>query len=101
MTGKRPRIASPWLVLVLAGVVLLAGNAVAPHGGLRERMAAVGGPSDLSAAYLEAWLKVRLRDEALLAMLGEQYVSLGRLADAERVVQRMDEAASRHCGRPR
>nr|WP_143060096.1 tetratricopeptide repeat protein [Burkholderia contaminans] len=94
MTGKRPRIASPWLVLVLAGVVLLAGYAVAPHGGLRERMAAVGGPSDLSAAYLEAWLKVRPRDEALLAMLGEQYVSLGRLADAERFVQRMDEAAS-------
>ncbi|WP_231124124.1 tetratricopeptide repeat protein [Burkholderia vietnamiensis] len=94
MTGNRPRIAPPWLVLVLAGVVLLAGYAVAPHDGLRERMAAVGGPSDLSAAYLEAWLKVRPRDEALLSMLGEQYVSLGRLADAGRVVQRMDDAAS-------
>ncbi|HDR9250558.1 TPA: tetratricopeptide repeat protein [Burkholderia vietnamiensis] len=94
VTGKRPRIAPPWLVLVLAGVVLLAGYAVAPHDGLRERMAAVGGPSDLSAAYLEAWLKVRPRDEALLSMLGEQYVSLGRLADAGRVVQRMDDAAS-------
>ncbi|KVE66113.1 hypothetical protein WI97_14100 [Burkholderia vietnamiensis] len=94
VTGNRPRIAPPWLVLVLAGVVLLAGYAVAPHDGLRERMAAVGGPSDLSAAYLEAWLKVRPRDEALLSMLGEQYVSLGRLADAGRVVQRMDDAAS-------
>ncbi|OXI65070.1 hypothetical protein CFB81_30300 [Burkholderia sp. AU28863] len=94
VTGNRPRIAPPWLVLVLAGVVLLAGYAAAPHDGLRERMAAVGGPSDLSAAYLEAWVKVRPRDEVLLAMLGEQYVSLGRLADAGRVVQRMDEAAS-------
>ncbi|HDR9508197.1 hypothetical protein C5615_17645 [Burkholderia cepacia] len=94
MADNRPRIVPPWLVLVLAGVVLLTCYAVAPRGGLRERMAAVGAPSDLSAAYLEAWLRVRPHDEELLAMLGAQYVSLGRLADAGRIVRRMDALPS-------
>ncbi|MGH8782546.1 tetratricopeptide repeat protein [Paraburkholderia sp.] len=94
MVDNRPRIVSLWLVLVLAGVVLLTCYAVAPSGGLRERMATVGAPSDLSAAYLEAWLKVRPRDEEFLSMLGAQYVTLGRLADAGRIVQRMDAQPS-------
>ncbi|WP_240766721.1 tetratricopeptide repeat protein [Paraburkholderia flava] len=94
MVDNRPRIVPLWLVLLLAGVVLLTCYAVAPRGGLRERMATVGAPSDLSAAYLEAWLKVRPRDEEFLSMLGAQYVSLGRLADASRIVQRMDAQPS-------
>lgn len=94
MADNRPRIASQWLVLLLAGVVLLICYAVAPRGNLRERIAAVGTPSDLSVAYLEALTKVRPHDEALLQILGAQYVSLGRLADAGGVVRRMDAVAS-------
>ena len=91
---NRPRIVPVWLVLLMAGVVLLTFYAVAPRGGLRERMASVGAPSDLSAAYLEAWLKVRPHDEEFLSILGAQYVTLGRLVDADRIARTMEALPS-------
>jgi len=89
--ASRPRIASTWLVLLLAAVVVLTFYATYPHGGLRERMTAAAEPSDLSAAYLEAWLRVQPDNAELLTTLGTQYAQLGRGDDAERIAQRMDE----------
>jgi polysaccharide biosynthesis protein PelB len=91
---SRPRIASPWLVLLLAAVVVLTFYATYPHGGLRERMSAAAEPSDLSAAYLEAWLRVQPDNAELLTTLGAQYAQLGRDDDAERIAQRMDDQHS-------
>jgi hypothetical protein len=88
---SRPRIASPWLVLLLAAVVVLTFYATYPHGGLRERMTAAAEPSDLSAAYLEAWLRVQPDNAELLTTLGAQYAQLGRNDDAERIAERMDD----------
>lgn len=91
MVTSRPRIASPWLVLLLAAVVVLVFYATYPHGGLRERMASAAEPSDLSAAYLEAWLRVQPDNAELLSTLGAQYAQLGRTDDTRRIADRMDE----------
>ena len=55
--NQRPRIASPWLVTLLAAVVLLIFYAAWPRGGVRERVMFSAAPSELSVAYLEAWLR--------------------------------------------
>ncbi|MFC0399067.1 tetratricopeptide repeat protein [Paraburkholderia rhizosphaerae] len=88
--GKRPRVASTSLVLILAAVVLVTMYAVAPRGGMRARVASVGAPSDLSVAYLEAWSRVQPDNEDFLALLGAQYLYLGRTDDAQRIAARMD-----------
>ncbi|MFC0575400.1 tetratricopeptide repeat protein [Paraburkholderia solisilvae] len=75
---------------MLAAVVLATMYAVSPRGGMRERIASVGAPSDLSVAYLEAWSRVQPDNEEFLSLLGAQYVYLGRADDAERVAARMD-----------
>src|ERR1700759_1178464 len=73
-----------WLVLLLAGVVLITLYLVHPRGGLRSRMTSTDAPSDLSIAYLEAWLRVQPDNPELLAVLGTQYERLGRDDDATR-----------------
>ncbi len=90
MAASRPRIAPPWLVLLLAAVVLLTYYATWPREGLRERIASTTGPSELGVAYLEAWLRVQPDNGDLLETLGAQYAQLGRRADAERIAARMD-----------
>jgi polysaccharide biosynthesis protein PelB len=91
---QRPRIVPAWIVLLVAAVVLLAMLAVSPRGRLKQRVASVGAPSDLSAAYLEAWSKSQPDNEEFLTLLGAQYSYLGRIDDAERVANRMDALGS-------
>ncbi|NYH21762.1 tetratricopeptide repeat protein [Paraburkholderia bryophila] len=89
MVDTRPRIAPTWLVLLLAGVVLVTLYLVHPRGGLRSRMTSTDAPSDLSIAYLEAWLRVQPDNAEILSVLGTQYVRLGRNEDARRIAVRM------------
>ena len=96
MRAERPRIAPTKLVLLLAAVVPLTMIASSPRGGLQQRLASVGAPSDLSAAYLEAWSKVQPNNEEFLSLLGAQYTSLGRMDDAARVARRMEALGSTH-----
>jgi len=90
VVDKRPRIVSTWLVFTLAALVLATMYAVSPRGGLRQRVASVGAPSDLSVAYLEAWSRVQPDNAEFLTLLGAQYVYLGRADGAENVAARMD-----------
>ncbi|NPT41377.1 tetratricopeptide repeat protein [Paraburkholderia sp. 1N] len=90
MLDNRPRIAPTWLVLLLAGVVLITLYLVHPRGGLRSRMTSTDAPSDLSIAYLEAWLRVQPNNTDILSVLGTQYVHLGRTEDARRIAARME-----------
>ncbi|HEY3598862.1 MAG TPA: tetratricopeptide repeat protein, partial [Paraburkholderia sp.] len=90
VTVKRPHIVSTWLVFALAAVVLVTMYGVSPRGGLRQRVASVGAPSDLSVAYLEAWSRVQPDNEEFLSLLGAQYVYLGRTEEAEQIAARMD-----------
>ncbi|WP_246356202.1 tetratricopeptide repeat protein, partial [Paraburkholderia humisilvae] len=77
-------------MLTLVGVLLAAMVAISPRGGMRERIASVGAPSELSVAYLEAWSRVRPDNEEFLSLLGAQYMYLGRTDDAQRIAGRMD-----------
>lgn len=86
----RPRIAPTWLVLVLASTVAITFYATHPRGGLRQRMTANAVPSDLSVAYLEAWLRIQPDNAEFLSMLGMQYARLGQTDDAERIANRME-----------
>lgn len=94
MADNRPRIAPTWLVLLLAGVVLITLYLVHPRGGLRSRMTSTDAPSDLSIAYLEAWLRVQPDNTEILSVLGTQYVRLGRNEDARRIAARMEAIPS-------
>ncbi|WP_346833725.1 tetratricopeptide repeat protein [Paraburkholderia sp. SUR17] len=93
LPAKRPRIAPLWLVLLMAGVVVLTLYAAWPGGGLRARVA-TSPTSALSVAYLEAWLRVQPDNEEFLQLLGTQYREVGRLDDALRVAQRMARSQS-------
>ncbi len=91
---KRPRIVPTWLIYTLAGVVVATMYGVSPRGGLRQRVASVGKPSELSVAYLEAWSKVRPDNAEFLSLLGAQYLYLGRTDDAGRIAERMERLGS-------
>lgn len=86
----RPRIAPTWLVAVLAGAVALTFYATHPRGGLRQRMTSNAVPSELSVAYLEAWLRIQPDNAEFLSMLGLQYARLGQADDAERIATKME-----------
>jgi hypothetical protein len=94
VADNRPRIASTWLVLLLAGVVLITLYLVHPRGGLRSRMTSTDAPSDLSIAYLEAWLRVQPDNTEILSVLGTQYVRLGRNEDARHIAARLEALPS-------
>jgi polysaccharide biosynthesis protein PelB len=89
VVDHRPRIAPTWIVLLLAGVVLITLYLVHPRGGLRSRMTSPTEASNLSTAYLEAWLRVQPDNEEFLSVLSAQYVRLGRDDDARRIAARM------------
>lgn len=89
MANDRPRIASP---LTLAGTTLallaaLSGVYGAAH--LSTRVVDDTTPSALNTAYLEAWLRSQPTDPVYLKALGEQYLGLGRIDDAQAVARRL------------
>ncbi|MGI4861560.1 MAG: tetratricopeptide repeat protein [Janthinobacterium lividum] len=91
---RRPRIAPPWLVAVLTAAVLVALYLSYPRGQFRGRTTSTAAPSDLSAAYLEAWLRIVPDDVELLSALGTQYLQLGRQDDAARLADRLAATAT-------
>lgn len=88
-TEPRPRLAAPPLLAgaALALAAALAGTYGAAH--LRARVIEDSAPSALNAAYLEAWLRGAPADPVYLKALGEQYVGLGRIDDAQAVAARL------------
>lgn len=89
MATERPRIAS---ALLLAGATLaVAATLGAVYGGahLRSRVIENSTPNALNTAYLEAWLRSTPSDPIYLKALGEQYLGLGRLDDAQSVAARL------------
>ncbi|MGN6650796.1 tetratricopeptide repeat protein, partial [Trinickia sp.] len=89
MAVDRPRIAS---TLMLAGaactvVCALAGTYMA--GGLRTRIVHNEAPSELTVAYLEAWLRGAPTDPDYLSALANQYLALGRCDEAQATAGRL------------
>lgn len=87
---KRTRLVPPWMIGIF-GTLVGVGLALAfPRETLHQRLLKQeGGVNGLSIAYLEAWLKIVPNDPEFLSILAQQYVSLGRLDDAEALLQQM------------
>jgi polysaccharide biosynthesis protein PelB len=89
VTSNQPRIASPLTLTgaTLALVAALAGVYGGAH--LRSRVVEDTTPSALNTAYLEAWVRSAPTDPVYLKALGEQYIGLGRLDDAQVIASRL------------
>lgn len=89
MAVERPRIVTPFMLAgaTAAIVCTLAGTYMA--GGLRARIVHDSAPSELTVAYLEAWLRGAPSDPAYLSALANQYLSLGRCDQAKATASRL------------
>ncbi len=86
MTGKpfdrRERLSAPWLTVAIGAGIVLALAAAHPSDDDQTRALAAQPPSELSVAYLEAWLRIEPGAPRYLDLLGQQYLGLGRWDDA-------------------
>ncbi|MGG1946934.1 tetratricopeptide repeat protein [Trinickia sp. NRRL B-1857] len=89
MAIDRPRIATP---LMLAGAACAIVGALAASyvaGGLRGKIVDNAAPSELTVAYLEAWLRSAPNDPVYLSALANQYLALGRCNEAHASAARL------------
>ncbi|WP_043638940.1 tetratricopeptide repeat protein [Chromobacterium haemolyticum] len=78
MSSKRERLCPLWLSIFIGVGVILALVAAYPRGGVRAYDLMSRPPSELSVAYLEAWLRVRPDEPSYLELLASQHLRLGR-----------------------
>lgn len=86
---KRERLSPPWLTAAIGAGVVLALGAAHPSDEEQTRSVASQPPSELSVAYLEAWLRIEPDAPRYLDLLGQQYLGLGRWDDATRVADKL------------
>lgn len=89
VNGKRERLSPTWLTTAIAAGVLLALAAAHPQNEDQTRMLEAQPPSELSVAYLEAWLRIEPNAPRYLDLLGTQYLGLGRWDDAIKISQKL------------
>ncbi len=89
MAPERPRIATPLVLATVTAAVVLALAGAYSAGGLREHIIDTEAPSELTVAYLQAWLRTQPQNADYLSVLASQYLRLGRYADAQRIATRM------------
>jgi hypothetical protein len=90
VNNDRVRISPIWLTGAIGIGIALALAAAYPRGSVQARHLASLPPSELSVAYLEAWLRVSPNSPEYLGLLGTQYLGLGKWDAAERVAQRLE-----------
>ncbi|MGV2292883.1 tetratricopeptide repeat protein [Trinickia sp. YCB016] len=89
MAVERPRIATSLVLTGMTAAIVLALAGVYSAGGVREHIIETSAPSELTVAYLEAWLRTQPTNTEYLTALATQYLRLGRYDDAERIAARM------------
>ncbi len=91
MNKHREQLCPLWLsILIGVGVVAALATTYQQDGKQTQSLAAQP-PSELSAAYLEAWLRVKPDSPEYLNMLGTQYVKLHRWPAALHVADRLEQ----------
>lgn len=96
---KKHESLSPWWLSALIILAVLVGLIAAyPRPDAQTRKLAAQKPSELSIAYLEAWLRLQPDSPTYLALLASQYVGTGRWQDALMVAERL-EALEENRGR--
>nr|WP_199066577.1 tetratricopeptide repeat protein [Chromobacterium sp. ASV5] len=94
MSNKRERLCPPWLSFSIGVGVILALAAAYPRGGVRAYDLMSRPPSELSVAYLEAWLRVRPDEPSYLELLASQHLRLGRWEAAMRAANKLARVGS-------
>lgn len=89
MAIDRPRIATPLMLAGAACAIVAALAATYVAGGLRGKIVDNAAPSELTVAYLEAWLRSAPNDPAYLSALANQYLALGRCNEAHASAARL------------
>lgn len=89
MNKNREQLCPLWLSVVIGAGVVAALATAYPRDGEQARSLASQPPSELSTAYLEAWLHVKPDSSQYLNLLGTQYIKLGQWGSALRVADRL------------
>lgn len=69
--------------------IVLALAAAYPRGGMQARMLAASPPSEVTVAYLEAWLRIEPNSSTYMSLLVDQYMGLGQWEKAELASQKL------------
>lgn len=98
-TAERQRFFTLPAILALGALLGVLLGFAYPRGALEARLLAAGRVDGLTVAYLEAWLRIDPGNSDVQAALTRAYLSGERLADAERMLERLktsrDPAARR------
>ncbi|WP_374625674.1 tetratricopeptide repeat protein [Pandoraea sp.] len=86
---KRERLSPLWLTVAIGAGIVLALAAAHPSDEDQTHALAAQPPSELSVAYLEAWLRIDPGAPRYLDLLGQQYLGLGRWNDAMKVATQL------------
>ena len=86
---KRERLSPLWLTVAIGAGIVLALAAAHPSDEDQTRALVAQPPSELSVAYLEAWLRIDPGAPRYLDLLGHQYLGLGRWNDAMKVATQL------------
>ncbi|TAL53276.1 tetratricopeptide repeat protein [Pandoraea sp.] len=89
MNSDRPRLCPPWLSGLIALGIVLALAAAYPRGGMQARLLAASPPSEVTVAYIEAWLRIEPNSPTYLSLLVDQYMGLGQWEKAELAAQKL------------
>ncbi|RTZ47693.1 tetratricopeptide repeat protein [Candidimonas sp. SYP-B2681] len=101
MIRSREQLCPVTLAAAIGLSVVLALVVVYPHDDKQARTLSSAPPSELSIAYLEAWLRLKPDSPEYLGSLGSQYLKMGRWTAALGTAQKLkrikgDESAYRH-----
>ncbi|MGS0743490.1 tetratricopeptide repeat protein [Glaciimonas sp. GG7] len=88
MAIKRERLVHPFFIALFGAVIAFGLGLMFPHERLVERLKHAQANA-LSVAYLEVWLRIRHDDLELTGVLARQYISAGRLSEADPLVARL------------
>ncbi|UHL63655.1 tetratricopeptide repeat protein [Paralcaligenes sp. KSB-10] len=89
MNKGREQLCPLWLSAVIGAGVVAALATAYPRDGEQARSLASQPPSELSTAYLEAWLRLKPDSPQYLNLLATQYIKLGQWGPALRVADRL------------
>lgn len=90
MNKKREQLFPLWLPSLIALVVVISLVAIYPRQDMQARSLSSQVPSELSVAYLKAWLRVDPDSPEYLESLGDQYLLLGRWESAIQTAQKLE-----------
>lgn len=90
MNKKREQLCPLWLPSLIGLGVVVALAAAYPRENMQARSLSSQPPSELSIAYLEAWLRVKPDSPEYLESLATQYLKLGRWAPAIKMAQKLE-----------